>query len=68
MDVRVPVAQARRDTHDDRRQLMLQRIIPHLWFDTEAEEAARFYTSIFENSGIVEVSHYPEGAPRPAGA
>lgn len=46
---------------------MSQKIIPNLWFDTEAEEAARFYTSIFEDSRIVNVSHYPEGAPRPAG-
>jgi predicted 3-demethylubiquinone-9 3-methyltransferase (glyoxalase superfamily) len=46
---------------------MPHRIVPCLWFDTEAEEAARFYTSIFENSRIIEVSRYPEGAPRPAG-
>jgi predicted 3-demethylubiquinone-9 3-methyltransferase (glyoxalase superfamily) len=46
---------------------MTQRIIPNLWFDTEAEEAARFYTSIFDNSRIVNVSHYPEDGPRPAG-
>jgi predicted 3-demethylubiquinone-9 3-methyltransferase (glyoxalase superfamily) len=47
---------------------MPQRIRPHLWFDTEAEEAAKFYTSIFENSRIVDVAYYPEGAPRPAGS
>jgi predicted 3-demethylubiquinone-9 3-methyltransferase (glyoxalase superfamily) len=46
---------------------MQQRITPNLWFDTEAEEAAEFYTSIFENSRVVEVARYPEGAPRPAG-
>jgi predicted 3-demethylubiquinone-9 3-methyltransferase (glyoxalase superfamily) len=46
---------------------MPHRIVPCLWFDTEAEDAARFYTSIFENSRIIEVSRYPEGAPRPAG-
>jgi predicted 3-demethylubiquinone-9 3-methyltransferase (glyoxalase superfamily) len=43
------------------------RIVPCLWFDHEAQEAARFYTSVFENSRIVEVTHYPEGSPRPAG-
>jgi predicted 3-demethylubiquinone-9 3-methyltransferase (glyoxalase superfamily) len=43
------------------------RIVPCLWFDHEAEEAARFYISVFENSRIVEVTHYPEGSPRPAG-
>ena len=46
---------------------MQQKITPNLWFDTEAEEAAAFYTSVFENSRIVNVAHYPEGAPRPAG-
>jgi predicted 3-demethylubiquinone-9 3-methyltransferase (glyoxalase superfamily) len=46
---------------------MQQKIRPNLWFDTEAEEAAGFYTSIFENSRIVSVAHYPEGAPRQAG-
>lgn len=47
---------------------MSPRIMPNLWFDTEAEEAAKFYTSIFENSRIVKVTPYPEGAPRPAGS
>ena len=37
-----------------------QKIIPNLWFDTEAEEAARFYTSLFKNSEILAVSHYSE--------
>jgi predicted 3-demethylubiquinone-9 3-methyltransferase (glyoxalase superfamily) len=46
---------------------MQQRITPNLWFDTEAEEAAGFYISVFKNSRIVYVSHYPESAPRPAG-
>ncbi|MDQ3985234.1 MAG: VOC family protein [Actinomycetota bacterium] len=45
----------------------MQKITPNLWFDTEAEEAANFYTSIFDNSKIVEVSHYGEAGPRPAG-
>jgi predicted 3-demethylubiquinone-9 3-methyltransferase (glyoxalase superfamily) len=36
------------------------RITPCLWFDDQAEEAARFYTGIFENSRIVHVSHYGE--------
>ena len=46
---------------------MPQKIVPNLWFDTEAEEAAEFYTSIFENSKIVDVSHFGEAGPRPAG-
>ena len=46
---------------------MQQKIIPNLWFDTEAEEAADFYTSIFKDSRIVNKTHYTEGAPREAG-
>ena len=46
---------------------MQQRIIPNLWFDTEAEEAAEFYTSVFKNSRIAGLTRYPEGAPREAG-
>jgi predicted 3-demethylubiquinone-9 3-methyltransferase (glyoxalase superfamily) len=46
---------------------MQQKIVPNLWFDTEAEEAARFYVSVFDNSRIVNVTHYTEGAPREAG-
>jgi predicted 3-demethylubiquinone-9 3-methyltransferase (glyoxalase superfamily) len=38
-----------------------------LWFDTEAEEAAHFYTSVFKNSRILEVSRYGDSGPRPAG-
>jgi predicted 3-demethylubiquinone-9 3-methyltransferase (glyoxalase superfamily) len=46
---------------------MAQKIVPNLWFDTEAEEAAEFYTSVFENSRVVNVTHYPAGAPREEG-
>ena len=42
-------------------------ITPNLWFDTEAEEAAEFYCSIFPNSKITSVTHYTEGSPREAG-
>ena len=42
---------------------MEQKIIPNLWFDTEAEEAANFYISVFENSRIVNVAHYTEVGP-----
>ncbi len=45
----------------------MQKITPCLWFDTEGEEAARFYTSVFPNSRIVDVAHYGEAGPRPAG-
>jgi predicted 3-demethylubiquinone-9 3-methyltransferase (glyoxalase superfamily) len=46
---------------------MQHTLTPNLWFDTEAEEAAAFYISVFDNSRIVYVTHYPEGAPGPAG-
>ena len=46
---------------------MLQRIRPNLWFDTQAEEAASFYCSVFDNSRIVGIARYPEGSPGPAG-
>ncbi len=46
---------------------MSQKITPGLWFDTQAEEAADFYTSVFESSRIVNVAHYTEAGPRPAG-
>jgi predicted 3-demethylubiquinone-9 3-methyltransferase (glyoxalase superfamily) len=42
-------------------------ITPFLWFDTEAEDAANFYTSVFPNSRIVAITHYGEAGPRPAG-
>jgi predicted 3-demethylubiquinone-9 3-methyltransferase (glyoxalase superfamily) len=44
-----------------------QRVTPNLWFDTQAEEAANFYCSIFPNSRVVSIARYPEGAPGPAG-
>lgn len=46
----------------------MPKITPFLWFDTQAEEAARFYVSIFENSRIVDVSRYGEAGPGPAGS
>jgi len=45
----------------------MQKLTTWLWFDTEAEEAAQFYTSVFPDSRITEVSHYGEAGPRPAG-
>jgi predicted 3-demethylubiquinone-9 3-methyltransferase (glyoxalase superfamily) len=46
---------------------MQPKIIPNLWFDTEAEEAANFYISVFKNSRIVYVTHYTEAGPRAVG-
>jgi len=36
-----------------------QKIVTNFWFDTEAEEAAKFYTSIFKNSSIDKITRYP---------
>jgi predicted 3-demethylubiquinone-9 3-methyltransferase (glyoxalase superfamily) len=47
---------------------MQPKITPNLWFDTEAEEAAAFYVSVFgKDSRIVSVTHYNEAGPREAG-
>ena len=46
----------------------LQKITPFLWFDHEAEEAARFYTSVFENSRIEAVTRYDDAGPGPKGS
>jgi predicted 3-demethylubiquinone-9 3-methyltransferase (glyoxalase superfamily) len=45
----------------------MNEITPCLWFDTEGEDAAKFYTSVFPNSRIVDVARYGEAGPRPAG-
>jgi predicted 3-demethylubiquinone-9 3-methyltransferase (glyoxalase superfamily) len=45
----------------------MQKITPCLWFDTEGEEAARFYTSVFPNSKIVEIARYGSAGPRAEG-
>jgi len=47
--------------------LKSSKIKPFLWFEDQAEEAAKFYTSIFKDSAIGEISRYPEGSPGPAG-
>jgi predicted 3-demethylubiquinone-9 3-methyltransferase (glyoxalase superfamily) len=46
----------------------MPRITPFLWFDTQAEEAANFYVSIFKNSRILAVSRYGDAGPGPKGS
>ena len=50
----------------------MEKITPMLWFDTQAEEAARFYTSIFDDSKIQNITHYgdagAEASGRPKGS
>jgi predicted 3-demethylubiquinone-9 3-methyltransferase (glyoxalase superfamily) len=45
----------------------VQKIVPFLWFDSQAEEAAQFYTSLFGNSKILGRAYYGEAGPAPAG-
>jgi len=45
-----------------------QKITPFLWFNDQAEEAARFYTSIFDNSRVVDVARYPAAVPDKEGS
>ena len=46
----------------------MQKITPFLWFDNQAEEAVRFYASIFKNSKIGKIARYGEAGPGPAGS
>lgn len=46
----------------------MTKITPFLWFDTQAEEAANFYCSVFKNSRIVKISRYGEAGPGPQGS
>ena len=45
----------------------MEKITTWLWFDTEAEEAAEFYTSVFPDARITDVARYGEAGPRPEG-
>jgi predicted 3-demethylubiquinone-9 3-methyltransferase (glyoxalase superfamily) len=46
----------------------MQKITPFLWFDHQADEAARFYTSVFRNSKIGSVARYGDAGPGPKGS
>ena len=46
----------------------MQKITPFLWLDTQAEEAAKFYASIFPNSRILKTARYGEAGPGPKGS
>jgi predicted 3-demethylubiquinone-9 3-methyltransferase (glyoxalase superfamily) len=45
----------------------MQNLTPCLWFDTEGEDAANFYTSVFPNSKMLDISRYGSAGPRPEG-
>jgi len=46
----------------------MQKLTPFLWYDTQAEEAANFYVSIFKNSKILDVARYGKSGPGPEGS
>jgi predicted 3-demethylubiquinone-9 3-methyltransferase (glyoxalase superfamily) len=46
----------------------MQKITTCLWFDTEGEEAARFYTSVFPSSKLGKITRYASAGPRPEGS
>jgi predicted 3-demethylubiquinone-9 3-methyltransferase (glyoxalase superfamily) len=46
----------------------MKKINPFLWFDSEAEEAVKFYVGIFKNSKIRRITRYGEAGPRPKGS
>jgi predicted 3-demethylubiquinone-9 3-methyltransferase (glyoxalase superfamily) len=47
---------------------MPQKITPSLWFENQAEEAAKFYTSLFKDSKITNVKRYGKSGPGPEGS
>src|SRR5436190_1427712 len=59
---------ANRPTTRRERSDAMQKITPFLWYDTEAEEAAAFYTSVFPRSRILETTHYGAAGPGTEGA
>jgi predicted 3-demethylubiquinone-9 3-methyltransferase (glyoxalase superfamily) len=52
----------------NREEAAMQKIHPFLWFDNQAEEAAKFYVSIFPNSKITTIARYGDGGPGPKGS
>ena len=48
-------------------KFIMQKIIPHLWFDSDEEDAVKFYTSIFKNSKIIDITYYGESAAEVSG-
>jgi predicted 3-demethylubiquinone-9 3-methyltransferase (glyoxalase superfamily) len=52
----------------ERQESLMQKISPFLWFDNQAEEAAKFYASIFRNSRIGRIARYGDAGPGPKGS
>lgn len=45
--------------------MQVQKITPYLWFDNKAEEAMKFYTSVFKDSKILNITYYPDNVDDP---
>jgi len=60
-------AKAQLSAQEARMPKITQKITPFLWFDTQAEEAAKFYTSIFKNSKVASTTRYDEEGSKAAG-
>jgi predicted 3-demethylubiquinone-9 3-methyltransferase (glyoxalase superfamily) len=45
----------------------MQKIVPHLWFDSSAQEAAEYYVSVFNDAKILNIARYPEAAEEVSG-
>ncbi len=64
----MPVALQSQSSPQASQNQLAQKITPFLWFDTQAEEAANFYVSIFKNSKIKTISRYGDAGPGPKGS
>jgi predicted 3-demethylubiquinone-9 3-methyltransferase (glyoxalase superfamily) len=60
-----PTPSSSRDSQTEPRK---QKITTFLWFDNNAEEAAKFYVSVFKNSRILETTRYTDAGPGPEGS
>src|SRR5512132_2707480 len=58
---RTDASSSRKDSH------MKDKLVTCLWFDTDGEEAATFYTSVFPNSKLGKITRYGSAGPRPEG-
>src|SRR3954451_21762462 len=56
------------DERSNSNESIMQKITPFLWFNNQAEEAARFYTSIFKKSKIGKITRYGDPGPGPKGS
>jgi predicted 3-demethylubiquinone-9 3-methyltransferase (glyoxalase superfamily) len=63
-----PIARSSSGASPTGEESVMQKITPFLWFDTQAEEAAKFYVSIFKNAKIGTISRYGEAGPGPKGS